>query len=322
MKIVVDVFGCDDPAAMIRGVAKTVNEVDGVTLLVAGKRGYIEEILQKEEYDRSRVEILDADEVIDNSDSPMAAVKSKKNSSLAVAMRRLKEDDEAVALVSCGNTGAVLGASVFLLGRSEGISRPALATLFPADNGKFTCLADCGANVDCRPEQLLRFAEIASDYVKSFCGVENPKVALLSVGTEDKKGNEQTRAAFALLKESSLNFVGNMEAKTALTGDVDVIVSDGFAGNVLMKGIEGTAKSVAGRIAALLKQNAPAGMDMTFVKKAFGELQKQLDFNSMGGAVLLGVEKIVVKGHGSANEDTVVNTVKQAIKTYEGGFCR
>ena len=156
--------------------------------------------------------------------------------------------------------------------------------------------------------------------MKSVYGLENPRIGLLSVGTEDTKGNEQTKATFKLLKESGLNFVGNMEAKTALSGNYDVIVSDGFSGNVLLKSIEGTAKSVAARMTGYLLEYLPEGTDMTFIKKAIGKLFSTLDFNTMGGAVLLGIKKIVIKAHGAATAETVVNTVKQALSMIDGGF--
>jgi glycerol-3-phosphate acyltransferase PlsX len=183
----------------------------------------------------------------------------------------------------------------------------------PNDKGGFTCLADCGANVDCRPEHLFTFARISSEYTTKMYGIEKPKVMLLSVGTEDKKGNAVTKEAFELLKNSELNFCGNIEAKTVLSGEADVVVADGFNGNVLLKSIEGTTKSVCQRISALLIKNANADTDLAFVKKSFGELMQMLDFNSMGGALLLGVKKPIIKAHGSASSSTVINTVKQAI---------
>lgn len=319
-KILIDAYGCDEPTAVVQGVAKALNEIEDITLIVTGKKEEIEEGLKNEVFDRSRLEILDAPEVITNNDSPVSAVVGKQHSSLAVALKELKEREDAIAMISAGNTGAVLAGSMLLLGKTNGVDRPALATLFPTDKGGYTCLADCGANVDCRPDQLVLFARLAADYMHSYFGIENPKIGLLSVGTEDKKGNTQSKATFELLKNSDLNFVGNMEAKTALSGDVDVIIADGFTGNVLMKSIEGTAKSMVKRTLTLLKKYTPEGADTSFVKRAFGELAKQLDFNSMGGAVLLGVKKIVVKAHGAANADTVVNTVKQAMRMYEGGF--
>ena len=319
-KILIDAFGCDDPDSLIRGIAETLNTLPTVELAVAGHKEKIESVLAPLSFDRSRLEILHAEEIITNNDGPTAAVRTKKNSSLSVACRALKEREDIGAMISAGSTGAVLCASVLLVGKKEGMDRPALACFVPNDGGGITAIADCGASVDCRPEQLLRFAETCNDYMKSVYGLENPRIGLLSVGTEDTKGNEQTKATFKLLKESGLNFVGNMEAKTALSGNYDVIVSDGFSGNVLLKSIEGTAKSVAARMTGYLLEYLPEGTDMTFIKKALGKLFSTLDFNTMGGAVLLGIKKIVIKAHGAATAETVVNTVKQALSMIDGGF--
>ncbi|MDE7296565.1 MAG: phosphate acyltransferase PlsX [Clostridia bacterium] len=319
-KIVLDCYGCDNPAEVIKGAAATLNAVDGVSLVLTGNADEIQKILQNESFDQSRLEIVDAREVIVNGESPVAAVRTKSNSSLVAAYERLKEDNSVKALISAGSTGAVLCGAVMLLGRCEGVKRPALASVLPADNGGFVCLADCGANVDSKPEHLLDYARFASAYMKSAFGISSPRVGLLSVGTEEGKGNVLTKEAYALLKESGLNFTGNVEAKSVLSGGVDVLVCDGFDGNVLLKSIEGTAKSVSGRLYGLLTNYAPEGTDTTFVKHAFKELFKSLDFNTQGSAMLLGVKKIVLKAHGSAVAETVVNTVKQAVAMINGGF--
>lgn len=231
----------------------------------------------------------------------------------------MRDREDVGCMVSVGNTGAVIAGAVLILGRESENDRPTLLTLLANDKGGFTCLADCGANVDCKPHHLLKFGQYASDYSKKVLGVENPKVALLSVGTEDKKGNAMTKESFKLLKNSGLNFVGNMESKTALSGDVDVIVCDGFNGNILLKSIEGTAKSVAERTFLLLKKHASLDSDMQFVHRAFNELMDMLDFNAYGSAILLGTKKPIVKAHGTANAQTVVNTVRQALKICESG---
>lgn len=312
-KILIDVFGADDPNALIDGVERAINECAGVDLIVVGDKNYIENRLIDRDFDRKRLEILDAKEVVTNDDGPVEAIRKKRNSSLFVGMSALKDREDVGCMITAGNTGAVIAGAVLILGRETSNDRPTLVTMLPNDKGGITCLADCGANVDCKPHHLLKFGEYASDYAKSVLKIEDPKVALLSVGTEDKKGNMLTKETFKLLKESSLNFVGNMEAKTALSGDVDVIVADGFYGNVLLKSIEGTAKSVLNRIVKLLKKHASADSDTTFVKSATNEFLEQLDFNTMGGAILLGVKKPIIKAHGSASSSTVINTVKQAI---------
>ena len=312
-KILIDAFGADAPDLVIDGIAKAINAYSEVEIVAVGKREYIENRLIDQDFDRNRLEIIDAEEVVTNDDGPVESIRKKRNSSLYVGMTALKDRHDIGCMITAGNTGAVIAGSVLILGRETDNDRPTLVTLLPNDKGGITCLADCGANVDCKPHHLLKFAEYANDYAKGVLKIEEPKVALLSVGTEDKKGNMLTKETFKLLKESGLNFIGNMEAKTALSGDVDVIVADGFYGNVLLKSIEGTAKSVLMRMLKLLKKNAGEKDDFTFVNKAVKELLQQLDFNSMGGAILLGVKKPIIKAHGSANSDTVINTVNQAI---------
>lgn len=320
VKIVLDCFGCDHPEKVISGGAAAVEKVEGVSLILTGDAKQINAVLKQTNYDKSRLEIVDAPEVILNGESPVAAIRAKKNSSLVAAYSRLNADESAKVLISAGSTGAVLCGAVMLLGRCQGVKRPALASVFPADNGRLVCLADCGANVDCKPEHLYDFARFASEYMKSTFSVASPRVGLLSVGTEEGKGNELTKQAYALIKDSGLNFAGNIEAKSVLSGGVDVVVCDGFDGNVLVKSIEGTAKSVSGRLYSLLAENAPENADLSFVKRSFSELFKSLDFNTQGSAILLGVKKIVLKAHGSAVEETVINTVKQAAAMLGGGF--
>ena len=281
--------------------------------MLSGRRAYIEDVLSGEEFDCSRLEILDAEEVITNNDHPSRAIVKKKNSSLVLAYQRLKEDETCKALISAGNTGAVIAGGVLVLGRAEGVERPTLTTLLPAANGKVSCMSDCGANVDCKPQQLLSFARLASEYMRRAYKIDDPKVGLLSIGTEDEKGNALTKETFGLLKESELNFVGNMEAKTLLSGDCDVIVTDGFAGNIALKTIEGVSSTAIKACMGLLKKNAPKDTDFTFIMRALNEFMGVYDFNSLGGAVLLGVKKLVVKTHGSSNEDTIVGAVRQAL---------
>jgi len=252
MKIVIDVYGCDNPDRVIKGCVKAIREIDDVCLILVGKENEIIEKIKNEDFDKKRIEIINADEVITNNESPSVAIRQKRNSSLRVAYKTLKENDECLAMITCGSTGAVIIGSIMCLGKEEGVERPALATLLPCTNGKFSCLVDCGANVDTKPNQLVQFAKSATKYMQRSFRINNPSVALLSVGTEDAKGNILTKETFTLLKESNMNFVGNMEAKTVLSGDVNIIVSDGFAGNVLLKSIEGVSKSVMSTFVSLL----------------------------------------------------------------------
>ena len=322
-KILIDVLGCDNPDAVIDGLALAINAVEDVTLIACGDKARIEERLKDKDFDRTRLEFIDAPDEITNNDKSVNAVLMKKHSSLIVSLNTLKNSKDIPVMITAGSTGALIAGSILILGRNKPDDRATLITHFPTDKGGMAVLADCGANVDCGPEHLLKFAHYANEYVKKVYGVENPKIGLMSNGTEDSKGNTLTLSAFKLLKEdTSLNFIGNMEAKTTISGDYDVIVSDGFSGNVLLKSIEGTAVSIVKRAMECFKQSIKSQEEMKTVKKAFGLLLSQLDFNSTGGSVLLGVKKPVIKAHGSANSDTVVHTVKQALHMIECGFAK
>ncbi len=245
MKIVVDVYGGDyAPSEILKGAVMALNCEKPISLVLTGKEEEIKKELALLACDMSRVEILNADEVITNDDVPTAAIKNKKNSSLVVALNALKAREDIVGLVSAGSTGAVLAGGIFLLGRIKGVSRPALAPLLPTVTDGNVLLIDCGANVDCKPVNLVDFAVMGSEYMKCVCGVESPRVALLSNGVEDKKGNELNKEAFPLLKAADINFVGNMEARDCLSGNYDVLVTDGFAGNIALKSLEGSAVSI------------------------------------------------------------------------------
>ena len=314
MKVIVDAFGSDNPSAVIKGVAKAIKNIPNIEIVISGDAEIISNTLKNEEFDNTRLEILDAKEVITNNDNPTMALLQKKDSSLLKAYKRLKNDDNCIALISAGNTGAVIAGSVIILGKVKDVERPTLATILPTINNKLTLLLDCGANVDCKPHQLLTFAKLGANYLETNYNISTPKVALLSVGTEDKKGNALTKETFNLLKESNLNFVGNMEAKTILSGEVDVIVCDGFAGNTMLKAIEGVSSTVLKTFVGLLKKHSFDNTDFKFVNNAVADFMKIYDFNSLGGAVILGVNKLVIKTHGSSNENTIVNAVKQAIQ--------
>ena len=247
-----------------------------------------------------------------NDDVPTFAVKQKKESSLVKALVALKERDDIDGLVSAGSTGAVLTGGVLRIGRISGIMRPALAPILPTVNGRDVCLIDCGANVDCRPEFLAHFALMGSAYMQTVHKIQSPRVALVSNGVEDKKGNEQTRAAFNLIKNLPINFVGNMEAREALSGEYDVLVCDGFVGNVLLKSVEGTAGMVMKCLKKQIMSSTSAKIGTVFMKKAFKNLKHDMDYNAKGGAPLLGIEKVIVKSHGSANDVSIRASVLQA----------
>ncbi len=314
MKIIVDAYGGDNsPEEIVKGSIQALNEQKGFDLVLVGKESGIRLLLSELEYDSSRVSVVNAEEVIDCNEAPTEAIRRKPDSSIVKSVKMLKEDENASAFVSAGSTGAVLTAAVVLSKRIAGVNRPALAPTLPTLTGGEVMLLDCGANVDCKPLNLLQFAVMGSVYMREVCGVKNPRVALLSNGTEDKKGNALTKEAFELLKNAEkINFVGNMEARELLSGDYDVVVCDGFAGNIALKSVEGTAKCIFTMLKREIKSSKSAMIGALFMKKAFKRLKSVLDYNKKGGAVLLGMEKVVVKAHGSSNAEAFKNALLQA----------
>lgn len=314
MKIIIDAFGGDNaPEEIVQGAIAAVNEKDGFDIALVGKENAVREILGRCEYDSSRVSVVNADDVITCDDVPTEAIKSKPNSSIVVAAKMLKNDEHAKAFVSAGSTGAVLAAAVLLTPRIRGILRPALAPLLPNLKGGETMLLDCGANSDCKPQYLVQFALMGSVYMSEVAGVKNPRVALLSNGTEDKKGNALTKEAFAMLKEAKgLNFVGNMEARDILSGEYDVVVSDGFNGNIALKSIEGAVGCLFATLKTEIKASKKASLGALMMKGAFRKVKAKLDYNKKGGAVLLGMDKIIVKAHGSSKAEAMKNAIFQA----------
>lgn len=315
MKVVVDIFGGDNsPQALVKGALDAMTAESELQIVMVGDIDRINEELKKYTYDKQRVEIVDAKEVITNDDVPTMAIKKKKDSSLVKSLETLKSRDDVCGMVSAGSTGAVLTGGIFKVGRIEGVMRPALAPILPTKTGGNVCLIDCGANVDSRPEFLTQFALMGSCYMKAMYGIDDPKVGLVSVGVEDKKGNELTKEVFKLLKELPINFVGNMEARDALSGNYDVLVADGFVGNVLLKSTEGAASMVMSMLKKAVMSSASAKIGALFMKKAFKKLKEDMDYNTKGGAPFLGVEKIIVKAHGGSNDIAVKAAVLQTVK--------
>lgn len=321
MKIVVDAFGGDNaPEEVVKGTLLALKEDKNLEIVLVGDKNKIEPALGLE-YDKERLLIVHAKDVIANEDNPTTAVMKKKESSLVVALQYLNDNPDAKAFVSAGSTGAVLTASVLYIKRMKGVTRPGLAPLLPTVNGKNVLLIDCGANSDPKPENLVEFARLGAGLMSSVYGVSSPRVALLSNGTEVKKGNELTKAAFNLLIETELNFVGNMEARELLSGDYDVVVSDGFSGNVALKSAEGTALAVFSLLKdGIMNGGAKAKLGYLLLKPVLKDLKKKLDYSENGGAALLGLEKIVVKAHGSSKAKTLKASILQAKSYAESGF--
>ncbi len=323
MKILIDAFGGDNsPEEIIAGTVEALNTNREFIAVLVGDQKIIEEKLSGYKYDKSRVEIMHAPDVISCEEEPTVAIRTKPDSSIAVAFKALKTDDSMSAFVSAGSTGAVLVGATLKLGRIQGVNRPALCPILPTlIDGKNVMLMDSGANADCKPINICQFAVMGSAYAKA-TGVENPKVALLSNGTEDEKGNALNHEVFPLLKEmDSINFVGNVEARDILSGEYDVIITDGFTGNVALKSMEGTVNVVLKSLKASIKSSVSGMIGALFMKKVFKNLKAKLDYNKKGGALFLGVTKPVVKAHGSSKREAFKNAVLQTVDYCKRDIC-
>ncbi|MBO5776119.1 MAG: phosphate acyltransferase PlsX [Clostridia bacterium] len=323
MKIIVDAYGGDNaPQEIVKGAVNAVKENEGFNVVLVGKIEEIEALIKENEYSGDRIEIIDARDVITNDDVPTEAIRRKKDSSLVCAFRALNTDPDAVALISAGSSGAVLTGGMLLVKRIKGVVRAALAPMLPTVTGGFVVLCDCGANADCKPHQLVQFAHFGRAMAIAYMGIQNPRIGLLSNGTEDKKGNELSTQAFALLKEEKgLNFLGTMEAREMLSGDYDVIVADGFSGNIALKGCEGTALSFMTILKnAIMAGGLRAKIGYLLMKPVFKVVKKTLDYNDHGGAVLVGLQKIVIKSHGSSKAKSISASIMQAVTLHNRGI--
>ena len=315
MKVVVDAFGGDNaPLEVVEGAVLAVNERKDLTVVLTGKEDKIKEILNGR---TERIEIVNAEDVITNDDVPTVAIRQKKDSSLVKAFDLLKEDENVVGLVSAGSTGAILSGAIMKIGRIKGISRPALAPILPTKKDGNVIIIDSGANVDCKSEHLLHFAIMGSAYFSIVQGVESPRVALLNNGAEEHKGNELVKETYPLMKKLPISFVGNAEAREVMSGDIDVFVTDGFAGNVLLKGVEGTASGILSTLKKEIKASFSAKIGYLFMRKAFKKLKTKLDINKHGGAPFLGCKKLVVKNHGSCGRQNICASILQVVKLHE-----
>lgn len=323
MKIIVDAFGGDySPRETVLGAIDAVNAKDGLQVVLVGDEKQINNVLEGEKYDASRVEILHAPDVITNEDVPTTAIKTKKDSSLVKGLELLASDDEAAGFVSSGSTGAVLVGAYMKAGRIKGVSRPALAPALPTVKGKPVILCDCGANVDCKPLNLLHFAIMASAFSTALTDNAKPTVGLLSNGAEEKKGNELNKEAFELLKASPyIDFKGNCEARDLLSGDFDVVVSDGFNGNIALKSAEGTANAIFSILMdGINKGGLRAKLGALMLKPVLRGVKCKLDYNNQGGACFLGINKVVVKAHGASKRKSICASVLQAATLAKSGI--
>lgn len=317
IRIAVDAMGGDNaPGAVVEGCIQALRERADISVILAGQSQAIEPLLAGAGDVRARIEILEAPDVITMHEAPVMAVRRKPNSSMVKALDAVKSGD-AQACVSAGSTGALLAGGMFRVGRIRGIERPALASIIPSTNKPYILL-DCGANADCRPEYLVQFAMMGSIYMEKVKGYSNPRVALVNIGSESEKGNELSKATYPLLEQSGLNFTGNIEPRDIPAGAADVVVADGFTGNVVLKLTEGLASMLLGMIKTELMSSTVTKVGAALSKPAFRKVKKRMDYTEEGGAPLLGAKGAVIKAHGSSNATAIKNALFQAARMIDG----
>jgi phosphate acyltransferase len=313
MKLAIDAMGGDHaPKEIVIGAMKAVKAFSDIHITLVGDETKIKEYLSNSE----RINILHTTEVILGTDEPVRAVRRKKTASMVLAAQQVA-DGNADACISAGNTGALMAAGLFVVGRIEGIERPALTPTLPTIGGEGFLLLDVGANVDAKPEHLLQYAIMGSIYWEKVRGTTNPRVGLLNIGTEEKKGNDLTKAAFELLKKANINFIGNVEARDLLDGAADVVVTDGFTGNMVLKTVEGTALSMFKMLKTTLMSSVKSKLAAAVLKPEFKVLKNTLDYSEYGGAGLFGLKAPVIKAHGSSNGQAIFSAIRQTREMVE-----
>ncbi len=313
MRIILDGMGGDNaPGEIVRGAVEASKLIED-EIVIVGDGDKIEFQLKKYKYSDEKISVKHASEVIENDDAPVRAVRRKKDSSMVVGLNMVKSG-EGDLFISAGNTGALMAGALFNLGRIQGIDRPAIASIYPIlGTKKPSLLVDAGANSECKPSNLLEFAMMGSIYMEKVLGRENPKIGLVNLGVEETKGSTLTKAAFGLLEKSHLNFSGNIEAREVPLGGADVVVCDGFVGNVILKLTEGLAINIVNLLKKKFTENARAKMGAVLLSKKLRSLKEEFDYTEYGGAPILGVKGPVVKMHGSSNANAVKNSILKAI---------
>ncbi|MBU3142114.1 phosphate acyltransferase PlsX [Clostridium sp. CF012] len=315
MVVVVDGMGGDfSPSAVVEGCVAAIKEYK-IDILITGSEELIRGELGKYTYDSNRIKIIDAKEVISTSEHPVMAIKRKKDSSLVKALNLVKSGD-ADAIISAGSTGAFLAGCTLIVGRIKGIDRPALAPIMPGKSGPFMII-DCGANAECKPHYLVQFGLMGKTYFENILKISNPSVGLVNIGTEEEKGNELSKSAHKLLKEADLNFVGNVEAREIPTGDINILVCDGFVGNVILKLYEGAVANIFDILKTGIMSSFRTKLGGMLLKPVFKKFKKDFDYKEYGGAAFLGVNGICIKAHGSSDAKAFKNAIKQATIFYE-----
>lgn len=313
--IALDVMGGDNaPNSNIDGAILAINESSELDIILVGNENLIRERLKIHKYNQNQITIHNTTEVIETSENPTTAIREKKNSSMVQGLKLLKES-KASAFISAGNTGALLTGATIIIKRIKGIERPALATLIPKANNKHTFMIDVGASMDSKPTYLPKYAIMGKIYMENIQNIENPKIGIINVGAEEEKGDTFTKEAYSLLKETkNINFIGNVEGRDILSHEVDVVVCDGFVGNVMLKVCEGVAKTITDIIKQELKSKLLYSLGAILSANAFKNIKKKLDYKEVGGAPFLGLKSLVIKAHGSSDEYAVKNAINQCHK--------
>lgn len=315
MKIIVDAMGGDNaPSEIVRGCIEGVEKLD-IELVLVGKQDLIEAELKKNGYHGDKISIVNADEVISGEDDPITAIRHKKKSSMHIGLN-LAAKGEGDAFVSAGNTGALISGATLIVKRIPGIRRAALAPVLPSSEC-FYLLIDSGANAECTPEFLKQFALMGSVYMQRFMDMPNPRVGLVNIGTEEDKGTDTIRAAHKLLKDAPINYIGYVEAREIPLGGADVVVCDGFTGNVLLKFMEGMASAFGKMLKNIFYKNTRSKLAALAVKDGISDMKKSMDYKEHGGAPVLGVRKPVIKAHGSSDAKAFFSALRQTKKLVE-----
>ncbi|HLS07244.1 MAG TPA: phosphate acyltransferase PlsX [Bacillota bacterium] len=308
MKLAIDAMGGDHaPKEVVLGAMEAIQNIDNLEIVLVGHEEKIKQHLTNDQH----ITIVHTEEFITGEDEPVRAVRRKKNASL-VLMANMVKNGEAQACLSAGNTGALMSAGLFIVGRIKGIERPALSPTLPTLDGKGFVFLDVGANVQATENHLLQYAIMGSIYAENVRSIANPRIGLLNVGTEKGKGNDLTKRAFDLLSDAPINFIGNIEARDLLLGAADVVVADGFSGNVALKTIEGTAMTMFSMLKDTFMSSFKTKLAAALVKSDLKKLQTELDYSEYGGAALFGLAAPVIKAHGSSNGRAIYNAIKQA----------
>lgn len=312
-RVALDAMGGDNaPVEMIKGAIDAIRKRSDIKVFLVGQEELIRKELEKHTYEKERIEVVNATEVIETAEPPVMAIRKKKDSSIVVAMNMVKKG-EADAFVSAGNSGAVLVGGQLIVGRIKGIERPPLAPLLPTAKG-VSLLIDCGANVDARPSHLVQFAKLGSIYMEHILGIEKPRVAIVNIGAEEEKGNALVKETFPLLKEcDDINFIGSIEARDIPHGYADVIVCEAFVGNVILKLYEGVGSVLIHKVKQGMMSTLRSKIGALLVKPALKETLKSFDASEHGGAPLLGLNGLVVKTHGNSNAQEVSNSIIQCV---------